>query len=115
MSLQALRQLQIDLQLHLGLDERAGYAWCYRLEMRNELPLLELRQNGEVLVTLEVRADLRPRVRRPASFALTFNGAMLGLFRTRPKLECLGEARLADVAALFSRHGVAGHGDAKAS
>ncbi len=115
MSLKVLHQLQIDLMLLMGLGEDEGYSWCYRLEVRSQLPILELRKAGLVLATVELQRDQPPQVRRPAPIAMTFDGHQLCLYRTRPNLERLGSAKLMEAAPLLAKSGVAKTPDAQAA
>ncbi len=81
------------LKNQAGFSLTAGFSWSLRQELINRPVLLEIRQDGRVLFTLEYTASL-PKVFIPARYAMTFDGERFKLYRMLAAPELIGEATL---------------------
>lgn len=75
-----------------GFSASAGFSWSIRQEQPRRPVLLEIRQDGQLLFTLEHHLSL-PKVLIPTSFAMTFNGESFRLYLMQGAPFLIGEAR----------------------
>lgn len=88
------------LKNQAGFSLTASFSWSLRQELINRPVLLEIRQDGRVLFTLEYTRTL-PKVFIPSRYAMTFDGERFKLYRMLSAPELIGEATLSEAAGLL--------------
>jgi hypothetical protein len=88
------------LKNHAGFSPSAGFSWSLRQEHLNRPVLLEIRQNGSVLFTLENNNTL-PKVFIPELYAMTFDGENFRLYRMLGAPQLIGSASVSGEAGVI--------------
>jgi hypothetical protein len=85
---QRLMQALEWLQMKAGFSQMANCSWTLRQELINQPLILEIRQMGHLLFTLEY-SQTTPRVLIPSRFAMTFDGEQFKLYRMLSSVELI--------------------------